>query len=154
MRRVLTIVLAAALVAVVAPSMALGQSNAGIDEYTEEVPGAGGGNPTHGGGGGGEDPSTGGPLSPAEVSSLEELGADGAAAAELAQASGPRDDGGTPGVAASPDDSSGVADVVGDLAGDSDEGIGIMLPVVLALTLLAAVGFVLVRRHGGRPGAA
>jgi hypothetical protein len=153
----MTIFMAAVLVALVVPAVSLGQGNAGVDEYTEEVPGAGGGKPSSGNTGGEDDPTL-GPLTPAQVSALDEAGIDGTAAAALAQATGPaggdQGNGGTPDDLGPVDDSSGVADVVGDLAGDSESGIGIMLPIVLALTLLAAVGFVLARRHGGRPGAA
>ena len=155
MRRVLTVLIVAALGVCLPPAAALGQGG-GVDEYTEQLPGAGGGKPTSGGGDD-ENSTGGGPLSPAAVDSLDELGSDGTAAAELAQTSGPGtaqspgDSGGSD--AAVPDETSGAVDV-GNLAGDSGDGVGIALPIVLALILLAAVGFVIVRRTGRRPGAA
>jgi hypothetical protein len=158
MRKAMTILAALGLVAVALPTTALGQGNAGVDEYVENLPGPGGGDPTAGGDDS-DDPG-GGPLAPAEVASLEELGSDGAAAAALAQGSGPQDandadNAGRP-KPASPgdDDRSGAAEVLGTLTGNSDSGMGIALPIVLGATLVAALAFLLVRRSRGRPGPA
>ena len=53
---------------------------------------------------------------------------------------------------AAPADDSGVAEVVGDLASGSDDGMGIVLPIVLAVAALAAIAFFAARRSRGRTG--
>jgi hypothetical protein len=158
MRKAMTILAALGLMAVALPTTALGQGNAGVDEYVENLPGPGGGDPTAGGGDS-DDPGA-GPLTPAEVASLKELGSDGAAAAALAQGSGPQDAndadnaGGSRPASSGDDDRSGAAEVLGTLTGNSDSGMGIALPIVLGATLVAALAFLLVRRSRGRPGPA
>ena len=151
MRRSVTILVALAFASAALPSAALGQGNAGVDEYVEELPGAGGGNP----GKGGDDPGS-GSLPPAAVASLEDLGSDGAAAAALAQGSGPAGDGTRNANRPDPsqrDDGSGIAgDIAGTLTGSSESGMGIALPIVLVAALVAALAFLLVRHSRGRPG--
>jgi hypothetical protein len=159
MRKAMTILAALGLMAVALPTTALGQGNAGVDEYVENLPGPGGGDPTAGGDDS-DDPGGGGPLTQAEVASLEELGSDGAAAAALAQGSGPQDAndadnaGGSRPAPSGDDDRSGAAEVLGTLTGNSDSGMGIALPILLGTTLVAALAFLLVRRSRGRPGPA
>jgi hypothetical protein len=158
MRKAMTIVAAIVLASVALPTTALGQGNAGVDEYVEDLPGPGGGDPTKGGDDSG-DPG-GGPLAPAEVASLEELGSDGAAAAALAQGAGPRDvnhadnAGGSKPAPSGDDNRSGPAEVLGTLTGNADSGMGLAFPIVLGATLVAAVAYLLVRRTRGRSGPA
>jgi hypothetical protein len=160
-----------ALVIVALPAMASAQGGSGIDEYTEDVPGGGGGTPSNDGNGGGA------PLPGASQDALQEQGTDGAAAAELAESTGPGngsgggggEGGGTgsdsgSGPAGSPTNpastgggdssGSGIDDVVVELAGGSEDGMGILLPIILGSVLVAAVAFVLIRRGGGSPGSA
>jgi hypothetical protein len=147
MLKAVTIMVMLALGPVAVSSTALAQNSAGVDEYVEELPGAGGGKP-----GPGADDSGGpggGPLTPAQVDSLEELGSDGAAAAALAQAGGTgradRAESSAP-APAEPDDDSGVAEIVGGLAGNSDAGMGVALPIILVGALAVAVASLFLRR--------
>jgi hypothetical protein len=172
-----------AIVAVLAvPSTSAAQApGGGADQYSETFPGAGGNRPSNGGGSGGaggsgggqSDPSS-GPLTPAQVEALEAQGADGAAAAAAAQSSGPEgapgagEDGkavggnqgsaaeGNSGSPAGEGDSegSGVPELVGDVASGSDDGMGPVLPIVLAVALIGAVAFLIARRGGGQAGRA
>lgn len=169
MRRICTLIAATALLVSAVPAMAMAQGNAGVDEYTETVPGAGGDKPSMGGGGDGSGESSGGgPLTPSQVAALEEQGPDGAAAAGLAQSTGP-DSKGTPGgkegesfagteapsgAPGSDTSGSGIPGAIGDLAGGSDSGMGLVLPIVLVAALLGAVAFVIARRGGGQAGPA
>lgn len=153
-RRAITILTAAALVAASLPALAMAQGNGGVDEYEEVLPNPGGGNDSDAGDSG-DDSS--GPLTPEQVSALEEQGSDGAAAAALAQESGGAGNAGSAGeptdtssAAPSSDDDSGVAGVVGDLASGSDDGMGIVLPIVLVVVAVAAVAFFIVRRSRER----
>jgi hypothetical protein len=86
-------------------------------------------------------------VSPETAQSLEKLGPDGKGAAAVVGASAPgdlQDQGGF----ASPSPTSGDS-------GDSDPGMGIALPIILALALAGALTFaVLRRRRGTPPGAA
>jgi hypothetical protein len=157
-----------ALLVVPGVAAAQGAGNGGADEYTEIFPGAGGNHPSNTGGGGGEpgEPSGGGSLTPSQIAALEAQGSDGAAAAALAQSTGPdanRGAGGASNGAAagdangSPaDDSggSGIPQVIGDLAGGSDDGMGPVLPIILVAAAIGALGFLIVRRGGGQAGRA
>ena len=155
-RRVITILTAAALVAASLPALAMAQGNSGVDEYEEVLPNPGGGNDSDAGDNVGDDSS--GPLTPEQASALEEQGSDGAAAPAqesggAGNASSATDSADTSSGASSSDDDSGVASVVGDLASGSDDGMGIVLPIVLVVAVVAAVGFLFARRRG-RAGAA
>ena len=46
------------------------------------------------------------------------------------------------------------ADVVGDFASGSDDGLGVVPPIVLVASVIAAVGFFFARRGSGRAGPA
>jgi len=143
------------------PGQALAQGSGG-DVYTEDPPTAGNGNPP-GGNDGGSSPSSGTPGDAAVQSE------DSAAAADLAESTDPDGDGssaggssgsgsgndgsGSSGVTSS-GSSAGVDDVVGEIAGGSDDGAGILLPMILGAVLLAGVAFVVIRRRGGSPGTA
>ena len=153
-RRVVTVLAAAALAALALPSLAMAQGNSGVDEYEEVLPSPGGeGNDSDSGQPGADDSS--GPLTPEQVAALEEEGADGEAAAAPAQGNGADRDTGSGGDSANTtpagsgaDDDSGVAGVVGDLASGSDDGMGVVLPIVLVVAALAAIAFFAVRRRG------
>lgn len=167
------------------PGVALGQgAGSGADEYSEDIPGGGGNQPSNennggsGGSGGGSTGSGGTPLPSGTQGELEAQGGDGAAAANLAQSTGPKGErgangandangggAGAGGTATSPDgevavspgsdsSGSGVGEVVGELAGGSEDGMGILLPIILGSVLVAAVAFVLIRRSGGSAGSA
>lgn len=161
------------------PGVALGQGS-GADEYTENIPGGGGNTPTNnnGNGSGGGSDGGGSPLPQGAQEALAQQGSDGAAAANLAAETGPnrnatsgKQGGGSGGDGAggglsggegsslstptkSDSGGSGIGEVVGELAGGSDDGMGILLPIILGSVLVAAVAFVLIRRTGGPAGPA
>jgi len=170
----------AAILAVVAmfafPGVAFGQGGSGADAYEENIPGGGGNTPSNDNGG--QSGTDGGSSLPEGTQgALEEQGADGAAAANLAEQTGPggngsRGDNSTgsgagngAGSGSSPDgevnltpaddkpagssSGSGIDEVVGELAGGSDDGMGILLPIILGSVLVAGVAFVLIRRSSG-----
>ena len=134
-----------------APTVASAQGPGGSDEYVEQLPGAGGDQPSQNSAEDGEDPETAEPLAPAAEEALDEQGADGNAAAELAQATGP--DGGGDSAEGGGSESgsgggSGLPDVVGNVAGEADDsGMGVLLPLVIGGTVVAALAFVIVRRR-------
>jgi hypothetical protein len=146
-----------ALAALLAPAaIGYAQDNAAQDEYTENIPGGGGDRPSDNGGSGGG----GGSLPPGTAQDFQALGADGQAAAALAETTGPggevgRDRGaGARGVSAGGQPASGgsaTGDVVGDLVGGSGEegGMGVALPLILGASLLGAIAFLIVRRRRG-----
>ena len=111
--------------------------NSGIDQYKESLPGVGGNRPTGGPGAGtgsGTSSSAGqSRISPSTAKSLNKLGPDGKATAAAAAASAP-----------SPSHQT-------TSSGNSDPGMGWVLPVILALALAGAVGIVVMRRRGGAP---
>jgi hypothetical protein len=143
---------------------------AGGEQPTAEIhgagvtaPGGGGGNSSGGGSGaatggdgGGESTAGAAPApSPAEslgtqnAKRLEKLGAEGKAAARLAAAGGaatsPANDARRPAAA---DGSSPVKQVVGQLTGTSDSGgMGLLLPLLIAMTVLVAIAVVFTRRR-------
>jgi hypothetical protein len=165
---------AAAAQGVVAPG------HSGTSQYTETLPTAGGETPTEapahkaaaapgGGGGGGGDssnggeeaaPVSGGSPSPAEAlgsenaKRLEKAGPAGKAAAQLAATTS----GTAAGKAAASgahggEGSSPVGQVVGQLTGTSNsQGIGLLLPILIAMAAVLAFGFVIVRRRTVHPG--
>ena len=119
--------------------------NSAVDEYLETVPGATGNQPTNRS----TDRSA---LPAAERRALERQGADGRAAADLAESAGPqaaRTDAAQPsGTAALPRaDSGGVVDPLRRAASGSEEGMGLWLPILLALGAIGAVAAVLWRRR-------
>ena len=149
------------------PAAAHAQDNSAEDEYTEHVPGGGGDKPSDNPGGG---HGNGDALPPGSEQDLQELGADGEAAANLAQATAPKGRGageqdasdkessdaqgggsaagGSEGDGGlSVDDGNPVVDVLNVASGD--DGMGIVLPLILGLSLLAGIGFLLSRRRGG-----
>ena len=169
MRRVFVSIVALLGIAVAIPGTAAAQDNSSIDQYTENVPGAGGDQPgTQGGAGtGGDDTGNGGqgdgpaPALPADTAAdLESQGGAAAATADLAQSTAPdreqraqagdRDRPGVqPGSAsggsrAPADDGGGpsVGEVVTGVSDASESGgLGIWLPIILGATLLAAIAF-------------
>jgi hypothetical protein len=108
--------------------------NSEVNQYIEGVPGPCGPNQVTGGAGnpGG---GSGGSVVPAQTrKQLQSKGADGQAAAALADATAP----GNPG-------SGGVSGV----SRSSDKGIGLLLPLILAATLLAGILYFVRRRRAG-----
>lgn len=178
--RFISYVLAAALFALAVPAFAQAQGNSGIDQYTEQPPSAGGnGNGGNGGGGsggsggGGSSSNAGGSgagsaLPASSQQDLEQLGADGAAAAGLANETAPdgakssksnenggdgeNSSGGANGVALEADTESEPAALAGAIGGEDSDGLGIVLPIVLGISLLAAIAVMLIRRRTGSEG--
>lgn len=166
LRIVIALACAALLLAVPAASA---QDNSAVDEYTENPPSPGGENPNPdgGAGSGGSDGSGGGggesSLPPATVDQLESMGADGAAAAGLANELGPtgnRDRNGSGGSSpgsGSVDPATGesaggspISEILEGLTGGSDSsGLGPVLPIVLIAALIAGLAFALARRRRG-----
>jgi hypothetical protein len=153
--RKLTIVMVALAAFLVAPPTGSAQDNSAQDEYTENVPAGGGDKPSDDAGSGG----SGGSLSPGTVQDFQALGADGQAAAALAEATAPGGENGwhrgagSGGVSGDGQSAGGSAidDVVSDIAGGSSDegGMGIALPLILGASLLAAIAFIVARRRGG-----
>lgn len=150
-----------ATVAVVAfgmvPSVATGQTlvppgNSAINQYKETLP-APGGNVTA---------DSGGDRSPAQVLGsenarrLEQLGADGRAAAALAASTAPEGSAGTRRGGSGPandDDvageSSGLSEVLRQATGSSSSGeMGLLLPLVIVAAGLGAAAYAITRRRG------
>jgi hypothetical protein len=111
------------------------------DQYFEEVPnGAGSSGPNHGGGGGGGGASAGQPVKATQA--LDQLGADGQAAAALANANRPPEQGkGQPQGKKQPPAPSQTSSPT-----DGDGGMGIWFPLLLGLTALAAGAYGIRRR--------
>lgn len=154
--------LAAVLACVLLASPAVAQcggkpippGNSEVDQYQEAIPGnCGETEPNKDGNGGGSVPS-------GTSEDLEALGEDGAAVADLVTSTGTgagdgsgsgngKDGGQAPGAgaaAAQADTGSAVSAAVRGLAGDSDDGLGAALPVLLAALLAAALAAVAIRR--------
>ena len=155
--RLMTVLRLIALLAIAAfaalPSVAGAQGgNTAVEGYVEQLPKGGGddqADDTSNASALGED----GPLTPTEVADLESVGgADGAAAAQLAQSTAPERQDGASGGPAEPAQASdsGLAEVVGDVAGGDDSGVGLLLPLVLVAAVIGAIAFVVVRRRGER----
>lgn len=137
-----------------------GQSE--VDQYSETVPGPCGDQPVGPGAGGGSGGGT--PLPAGVLEDLEALGPDGAAAAALAQATGPGkgsegsggpgssggeagDASGLPEASAGGSLLAGVVDAITGGAGDGDEdGLGLILPLILLAVVVAGVIYGLRRR--------
>lgn len=159
----LPILLVAAALSLPATSLAAAQpvlppENSGANQYTEALPGAGGNEPTSGiGGKGGATPEK--VLGHRNAAKLEALGPDGSAAAQLAAAAAPNgvsaagtgqrgvDTGESQGTEpASPDGTSGLGQVLGQISGFSGSGgMGFLLPLVIIMGVIATAGFVLTR---------
>jgi hypothetical protein len=125
--------------------------NSGVDQYLETVPDAGGGRPA---GSGGASHQT--PLATTTQRALRDLGADGRAVQRLAETtapaakpSGPKPNGPPSMPGTHVDEPRGpVAAVVEHAVANSDSGgLGIALPVLLALTAIGAPVFVLLRHR-------
>jgi hypothetical protein len=154
MRKSCVAILAAALLAAPAVTQAqqsLPPGNSGVDQYTENVPGPGGDKPTSddeggsgGSGGSGSGGAGNGELSASEAQALSDQGANGAAAAQLAEQTAPETaktnarvehrsgDGGD-------DGGFSADDVFSALTGSDSAGMGVFLPILLGATLLAAI---------------
>jgi hypothetical protein len=144
-----SVLLALVCAVVLAPSAGAREVNAppgnsGVDEYLETVPGGGGSQPTN------RDPGR-SQLSPAARKKLDARGADGRAAAELAE----RVDPASTGQATQPiparvlprgDGGGGVLGALGSALSGGDDGSGIWLPILLVLATAAAVVVALRRR--------
>jgi hypothetical protein len=150
---------------------------AGANQYMETLPGPGGNEPTTGHSGnqhGSEARNPGRVLGKANAQKLEELGPEGVAAAHLAAESAPTAAGGkrpdsnqgtkggqskspVSGESAGRHESSGtgssaVGQVVGQLSGSSNSGgIGLLLPVLIAMTVVGAAAYLLGRHRSARP---
>jgi hypothetical protein len=154
------------LVALIFPVAASAQDGSAIDEYVEGVPTAGGN--SHPGAGGGGDRA---PLPSGVADELEAAGADGQAAANLAETPAPPAEqhrgnagegdnagdqsGANSGTRTSVDRGSGIGGIVDAVVvGSGDSGMGILFPAILVSALVAAVAFILARRgrHSGAQG--
>ena len=148
----MTAVLVALLLAL--PSVAQAQGpppgNSALDQYQENVPGAGGNQPSSGANGGG-----GSALSPSAQQALADQGPAGVAAASVAGATAPKKaakaggnegSGSATGTGGSPINNA-VDRVVG--GGDSGDGMGVALPIILGSSLLGALLLLALRRRGG-----
>jgi hypothetical protein len=143
-------VLAAGCAAIAAPAHAA-QTGSALDQYLEDVPGAG------------DDRSTldtlGGsavPLDPEATQALEQLGPRGEQALALAEQTRPESAARGHGDQPSKDGDgggAGVGTVAVDLLDPSGSGIGLALPLILIGTLVAGIAFALSRRSRG-PGPA
>jgi hypothetical protein len=138
------------------PAAALAQSsgNSGIDQYQENLPGAGGdrpsgpGAPGGGNGSGNGSEAAGASVSPATMAALRRLGPDGKGAAALAGATAPErvDSGGSR--------SSSGRTTSGSSGQDDGPGMGWVLPAILALSAAGALAVAIVRRSRGTPSGA
>ena len=167
--RLLPVILAFAALAVLSATAQASSGDPQIDQYTESIPNAGGSDETGGGGGGnggsGGD-GEGAVLTPEQSENLQAQGADGAGVADLAEETAPGSNNGananngngnassgqgndenissTP-ASASANPASGGA----ESSSDSGDGMGVILPLLL-LAAVAAAGIVFfIRRRGG-----
>jgi hypothetical protein len=125
--------------------------NSAANQYTETLPGPGGNTPSSEAKGGAPAKV----LGSSNAARLEALGPEGRAAARLAAATAPHPVGkGEPGGAKAapvPSGSSGLGQVLRQLTGTSGSGgMGLLLPLVIVLAVLAAVGFLITRRRTGK----
>jgi hypothetical protein len=154
--------------------------NSGLDQYTENIPGAGGNHPTGGGGShhpGGGGGGSGSSVSPGVTHTLDSQGPAGQGAANLAATTAPDVGGNAPaghggksggsanakggsgttaggaasrGNAASGGSGSGVDAIAAELTGSGvDNGMGILLPIILGAALIGALGLVALRLRRG-----
>jgi hypothetical protein len=134
-----------------------------VDEYVEGLPGPTGSVPSNKVD---KDKGERRDLPPAVTRSLEALGEDGEAAADLAAATAPPTEGvgrnkgngskatgeGEAGSSSEDSGESGIAAVVGQAIGGSDEGMGLLFPLLLVVSALGGVAVWAVRksRQGAR----
>jgi hypothetical protein len=158
-RIVITVTLLAMALPAAAGAQDVPSGNSGIDQYRESIPAVGGNKPTgpnsSGGGsasgtgsasGSGTAPG-GAQVSPEGAQSLEKRGPEAEDAAAAAAATDPN-------ASQSQGDFASAAPTSGD-SGDSGPGMGVVLPIIIALALAGALTFaVLRRRRGTPPGAA
>ena len=148
MTRVLATVFAVVLMIV--PTSAIGQQpqtnappgNSAVDEYLETVPEAGG-NRAPGAREGGS--KTGG-LTPAQRARLKRLGPDGAALAEIVDATPARTTTSSPEKLDAVQGRSPIVEVV-DAATGGGGGMGAVLPAILLATLLGVIAVAVMRRR-------
>jgi hypothetical protein len=142
----------AAVPAVAQQQIVAPPGNSAVDEYTEVVPGAGGDRPTSGATGtNAQSPVA--VLGGENVQQLEQLGADGRAAAQVAAAGAPakvKDNGKVLGdregqSIAAQDGGGRAQSIASALAGDGG-GMGLLFPLLLAGTLVTAVAVLGARR--------
>jgi hypothetical protein len=164
MRRLTVIAVITTLSVLGGAGMAMAaDDNSSVDQYLEDVPSAAGDG--GGEGGQGEDSNEGSASLPQEVSDeFEEAGSDGAAAAELAEATAPAGGGDAAGAptgsgsaadraeghaeetAAGQPDAAAPSSAV-DESGDDSGGMSVVLPILLGLTVLAAAAYLLMRNR-------
>ena len=136
--------------------------NAGVDEYLETIPEAGGNRAVRPGTGDREERSGGGALDSDTRRELESLGDDGREAARLADQTAQRSEdagsgpstgaGGAPsGAGLDGRSGAGLGTVLGQTVSAEDGGMGIALPAILLAALLAAVGLLVLRRRRSGP---
>jgi hypothetical protein len=132
------------------------QGNSEAEQYSETIPGPCGNQPANPGGSGGSSNA----VPPATLQQLQSQGAAGQNAAALAQAGAPAGGakhgaGGGQGAAADNGQSSGggaVSGIKDAFGGDSGGGgMGLLLPLILAGTLLAGVTYWVMRRRRAGP---
>jgi hypothetical protein len=148
--------IAVAVLALAGPAPALAVSvappgNSGVDEYLETVPTAGGNAPSSGAPSGGH-----GHLPAAVTKALAARGADGRATAALAAGtapSGPARSTPPAGLPArelrEPSGSSVPSAIARALGGEGAGGMGVWLPILLALSALGIGGVAVARRRSG-----
>jgi hypothetical protein len=133
--------------------------NSEVDQYAETVPGTCGESPP---GSGGDQTSGGGnsnSIPPSTLNRLQGQGADGQAAAALAEANAPAEAGqgsggsqqpGGPATHRTPAPESGSpwSEILGTLTGNSDGGMGWLLPLFLVAISLAGGLYLYNRRRG------
>jgi hypothetical protein len=126
----------------------------GANQYKETLPGAGGNEPTSDVAAGMSDKTPAKALGHANAARLEALGPEGREAAQLAAAGAPghvvgkQAPEGTPGTPGS----SGLGQVLGQLTGSSDSGgMGLLLPLLIAMSIVAAAAYGLGRRRTAHP---
>jgi hypothetical protein len=156
-------ILALAVLLVAAASSAHAQrvppGLSGANQYVETLPGVTGGEPIDRGRGGREGETPAEVLGHTNAGRLNRLGPAGRAAARLAAATAPEPirskPGGTAratrGAAGDPAGSSGVGQILTQLTGASDtDGMGLLLPLLIAMAGIAAAAFGIGRRRTAR----
>lgn len=134
-----------------------------VNQYTENYPSAGGNVPSGGGDGHRTAAQV---LGKAKAARLEALGTAGEAAAQLAAAGAPpavgqtagrsggsgrggaAGDSPSPSLYANPPGESGLKQVLGQITGSSSGETGLLLPLLMVASLIAAVAFAVARRRG------